>query len=418
MRIQSKVLASGRRRRGRKRAATELVAHVERVLSGEKEARAQSPHNDIASSWQRSAASQIDPASAQAPRVLTAGEVKPHREPIAELIAQARGELDRLGQIVRSARYTVLLCNSRGVAVEHRGDQAEAEQFRYWGIWLGGVWSEDFEGTNGIGTCIVTKRPIDVHRTEHFRARHIGLSCSGAPIFGDDGKLAAVLDVSSFDPALSEQAHALTGALVRSSARAIEQRWFRSRHRRNWVVTVRPSDPDGQYLLFAVDDDHRIVGADRNGRLWLRNASKQDTSSLWSVFERSSLLFDHKDAAEVATPLFPIGSSEPWTAMVSPPQFAQIARATLDSRPNPELFLPDRRNSVKVAELTPRERAVLERLLKGFSSKQIAKKLGISPRTVEFHRANIMRKLGARNATELVAKVLGVDDDPAQRPSC
>jgi hypothetical protein len=29
-----------------------------------------------------------------------------------------------------------------------------ADAFKYWGIWLGGVWTEQIEGTNGIGTCI------------------------------------------------------------------------------------------------------------------------------------------------------------------------------------------------------------------------------------------------------------------------
>lgn len=56
--------------------------------------------------------------------------------------------------------------------------------------------------------------------------------------------------------------------------------------------------------------------------------------------------------------------------------------------------------------LTPRERATLALILKGASNKQAARTLGISPRTVEFHRTNIMRKLGARNAVELVGIVL------------
>jgi FixJ family two-component response regulator len=57
--------------------------------------------------------------------------------------------------------------------------------------------------------------------------------------------------------------------------------------------------------------------------------------------------------------------------------------------------------------LTPRERATLAEILKGASSKQAARALGISPRTVEFHRTNIMRKLKARNVVELVGIVLG-----------
>jgi DNA-binding CsgD family transcriptional regulator len=57
--------------------------------------------------------------------------------------------------------------------------------------------------------------------------------------------------------------------------------------------------------------------------------------------------------------------------------------------------------------LTPRERMVLAQIVRGFSSKEIARVLGISQRTVEFHRANLMGKLGAKNSVDLVRKVLG-----------
>lgn len=56
--------------------------------------------------------------------------------------------------------------------------------------------------------------------------------------------------------------------------------------------------------------------------------------------------------------------------------------------------------------LTPRERDTLAAIVRGGSNKEVARELGISPRTVEFHRANIMRKLSVRNLAELVAKVL------------
>lgn len=57
--------------------------------------------------------------------------------------------------------------------------------------------------------------------------------------------------------------------------------------------------------------------------------------------------------------------------------------------------------------LTPREKVVLAQIARGASSKLAARTLRISPRTVEFHRANIMQKLGARNTVELVRLVLG-----------
>jgi FixJ family two-component response regulator len=58
--------------------------------------------------------------------------------------------------------------------------------------------------------------------------------------------------------------------------------------------------------------------------------------------------------------------------------------------------------TAKLANLTAREREVLEEVGKGLHAKEIARVLGISPRTVEVHKASLMDKLGARNVAELV----------------
>ena len=59
--------------------------------------------------------------------------------------------------------------------------------------------------------------------------------------------------------------------------------------------------------------------------------------------------------------------------------------------------------------LTPRERVALAHIVRGASSKEAARALGISPRTMDFHRANVMRKLGAKNSADLARKVFGGD---------
>jgi DNA-binding CsgD family transcriptional regulator len=56
--------------------------------------------------------------------------------------------------------------------------------------------------------------------------------------------------------------------------------------------------------------------------------------------------------------------------------------------------------------LTKREREVLNLISEGYSNKQGALRMGISPRTFESHRAEAMRKLGARNTADLVRKAL------------
>jgi two-component system, LuxR family, response regulator FixJ len=57
--------------------------------------------------------------------------------------------------------------------------------------------------------------------------------------------------------------------------------------------------------------------------------------------------------------------------------------------------------------LTAREREVLGRIAQGASNKEAGRELGISPRTIEVHRARIMEKLGAKNAADLMRIVLG-----------
>jgi DNA-binding NarL/FixJ family response regulator len=56
--------------------------------------------------------------------------------------------------------------------------------------------------------------------------------------------------------------------------------------------------------------------------------------------------------------------------------------------------------------LTPREQVILAAIVAGLSSKEIARTLEISPRTVEFHRANVLDKCEAKNTADLVRKVL------------
>lgn len=68
--------------------------------------------------------------------------------------------------------------------------------------------------------------------------------------------------------------------------------------------------------------------------------------------------------------------------------------------------------NAQLAVLTPREREVLEGLVRGHPNKTIAYDLGISPRTVEIHRANVMSKLGVASLSEAlrIAFAAGLGD--------
>src|SRR3982074_2874486 len=309
-----------------------IAGHAEHVYSVAEGAAPPLGIQAVSNSWQRSAKKHgLDPLDSKAPRILTSAELNHLREPLDKLISSAQEELDELYEVVREAGYTVLLCDSSGVAVAHRGENALASQFQYWGTWLGGVWSEEVEGTNGIGTVIAQARHVTVHRSQHFRSRHINLSCSGAPVFGVDGRLIAVLDVSAIDPERSEQAHALTGPLTVRSARAIEERFFRERFRREWIIAVAPPDGGAPGMLLAIDGNQRIVGANRVARrsLLLDDRGLRTGVSLWTIFERDPGLFRRKERAELGTRLLLAGSNDSRRALVTPPHH-HVVRATND----------------------------------------------------------------------------------------
>ncbi len=71
-----------------------------------------------------------------------------------------------------------------------------------------------------------------------------------------------------------------------------------------------------------------------------------------------------------------------------------------------QLRAPERASAEPFSVLSSREREVLQLIAEGLSAKEIASELGISTKTVEAHRTSVMRKLGARKATELVRYAL------------
>jgi two-component system, LuxR family, response regulator FixJ len=90
---------------------------------------------------------------------------------------------------------------------------------------------------------------------------------------------------------------------------------------------------------------------------------------------------------------------------------AMVARVrqTIDGwspRWNRESREPTSQSFAPCGRLTQRERDVLNQVVAAASSKEAARNLGISRRTVEIHRLHIMKKLGAKNAVDLVRMVL------------
>ena len=223
----------------------------------------------LAASWRRSGDFYaLDPASRAPSKRLLAAEVAAARERLGPLLGIAQSSLDRLFLAVGGVGCSVLLADGDGVVLERRGAASDDATFEHWGLWTGAVWSERFEGTNGIGTCLFEERAVTIDRDEHFFDRNTALACTTAPIFDERGELAAALDVSSCRADLTEGFVKLIAAAVADAARAIEAENFRLAFPEARIVLTPAGNRPGPALI-AVDADDLVVGATRAARLAL-----------------------------------------------------------------------------------------------------------------------------------------------------
>jgi transcriptional regulator of acetoin/glycerol metabolism len=223
----------------------------------------------LVASWRRSATlHRLDPTERKSPLRLTQGELNDARRQIEPLLTAAQNSLDRLYQAVGGVGCCVLLADRDGVPVDRRGAISDDKIFESWGLWTGSVWSEESEGTNGIGTCLVEQRALTIHRDQHYFVRNTDLSCTTAPIYDHEGNLAGALDVSSCRADLTEGFANLIVMAVTDAARRIEADHFRMAFP-NARILLAPAVDRNAGALVAVDADDLVIGATRSARLAL-----------------------------------------------------------------------------------------------------------------------------------------------------
>lgn len=238
--------------------------HVQRVVVG-----AETGNSALAASWRRSGnLHALDPASDAPSRRLTAHRIAEAREKLGPLLRVAQTSLDRLFLAVGRVGCSVLLADKSGVVVDRRGAACDDSTFDAWGLWTGAVWSENYEGTNGIGTCLFEQRTLTIHRDQHFFTRNSLLSCTSAPIFDECGELAAALDISSCRADLTEGFVRLFATAVADAARFIEAENFRLAFAKARILLAPGPERAGKSLL-AVDQDDLVIGATRAARISL-----------------------------------------------------------------------------------------------------------------------------------------------------
>ncbi|WP_109513676.1 sigma-54-dependent Fis family transcriptional regulator [Pseudomonas ovata] len=224
--------------------STLIHAHAQQVLQAVHGLPASQPGSAapaITRSWRRCLDQhRLDPASHQAPCVVEQPRLQDHRAPLEPIIGVARWQMNSLHQQLGRSGHVVLLTDAQGVVIDSVLDEAERASFQRAGLWLGAMWSEDCEGTNGVGTCLVERQHVTIRRDEHFRGRHAGLTCSASPIFDPRGELLAVLNVSSAHEERTLQERFQAMALTSLSARLIESCYFLQHEPQHFLLRFHP----------------------------------------------------------------------------------------------------------------------------------------------------------------------------------
>src|SRR5436309_13458524 len=287
----------------------------------------------IRRSWQRCVDEYgLDPESKAQPVLVSHQELLVRKEQNLELVSLADAEMAHLyGQLAGSG-HSIILTDRDGVLLSYWGDASFMGAASRTGLLPGAVWSERYGGTNGMGTCLLERQPLIVHRDQHFLARNTGLTCCAAPIFDPRGELLAVLDASSE----SDRAQQHTLVLVNMSAQMIENRLFLHRFRDAFVVRFH-SRPEliGTWSegLIALDLAGAIATVDRNARFQLGAKTAQDLigAPLERVFNVSlpALLGRSRRKSFHALPLYEARHGGRFFAVAQEPESAPRSGALL-----------------------------------------------------------------------------------------
>ncbi len=216
-----------------------------------------------------------------------------HAAPVMEMLYE---------QIVNTDSM-VVLCDAIGTIIHSIGDDDFLARASKVALQPGVNWSESTKGTNAIGTALIDEVPTLVHADEHYMHANHFLTCSAAPILDPRGNILGVLDVTGDHRCF----HQHTMALVKMSARMIENHWLTDDYRNvmrlhfhsrvEFIGTLMEG-------ILAVAADGKLVGANRGAleQLGLSGAALR-MHSLTTLFGTTVGALVDRFRSPLATPM-------------------------------------------------------------------------------------------------------------------
>jgi sigma-54 dependent transcriptional regulator, acetoin dehydrogenase operon transcriptional activator AcoR len=219
---------------------------------------------------------------------LTARETSDQQEPFGEYLAMIRNELEFVHATLQAANSCASFSDMAGIILHCHtdGDAPSSLDIERSGT----IWAEGMAGTNGVGTCVIEKRPTMVVGRDHFFTEFASFSCIAAPVLSAEADMIGVLNVATGNPDVTGETLAMIARLAIKTAERLSNQFFLNRFRTDTIVKI---GGDGQAILLALNHDQRIIGANRGARSCYGWADGDLSGrDVWSVFERSPNIID------------------------------------------------------------------------------------------------------------------------------
>ncbi len=214
----------------------------------------------LLASWQRSQRAGVQPTTRLAPLVTGDEEaLEQLRRSNQDLLWAAQGLFVSSAHLLAHSGSIMLLTDPNGVVLDVAGDMRTLEAAQDIHLVSGGHWHESVVGTNGIGTALAMRQPVQVHAAEHFGEGIKSWTCAASPVFfpGTD-RILGVIDISGPPTTYQRGNIVLALAAARQMEAALADRASRE-HVQLLEASMKFGASASTAAMFVLDRNARLI---------------------------------------------------------------------------------------------------------------------------------------------------------------
>jgi PAS domain S-box-containing protein len=245
---------------------------------------------EIITSWKHCYKAGVDPFGTVNHLFLNQYEFKKLLDEKRDLLNITRKVISNLYYVVAGSGFLFMLSDERGFILDVIGDSDALENASKYNLIEGAGWAEEKVGTNGIGTALQMKKPIQVSGAEHYCQQNHFWTCSASPIFDSRGQITGVLQISG--PSFKNHTHTL-GLVVAAVELISDQMRIQQTNRELTLLHNRMNNiflnvSDG---IIVTDEAGRVVQVNPKAEnILFKNEQEMRGSSVTKFIDKSNVI--------------------------------------------------------------------------------------------------------------------------------